>query len=148
MAKRSTKSLILENDKLSELCEPFNQNFAYYVLAEKLEVALIVIFSDGDIGTSNPEKIKIYEKELPNRLADFLRHKEGEVEQTACQNLIDLLYELIGYTIRTIHPPYHGLDPAVVENLMKSHTFVDNKQNGDSHKKQITWTVISTTLRT
>lgn len=141
MGKPSTKSLISGVSHLSKLRFPYSENYPYYKLADRLQVSLETILSQVDIPTTSKEKIQIGEKRLPRDVKSYLRHKNGEVDQTACQNLLDLLYELMEYTAKG-NAPYRQLDQTVIEDLKATHKYVGDAEQEKVPPKLIQWRVV------
>lgn len=142
MAKSSTKMLILSNGQLSKLPPLFRENYAYYFLAEKLRKFLEKYCFQNGVSHQKNGIIIISEKALPGDIDHYLNHLKGKVEQTSCQNLIDLLFELIGYTSKKNTAPYKALDHIIVERLKGSHQYVSGSTDGETLQKLLKWGVV------
>lgn len=142
MVEKFTKTLISNNLHLSNLDPPFRENFAYFLLAERLGDNLNSRCFQSEKYVQNSGKIVILEKSLPRDLSSYFKHNQGEVDRPSCLNLIDLLYELIGYSPRSEKTPVEWLNDKAIEELKKTHKYVSENERGESLTKEIRWEVM------
>ena len=108
--------LILANSHLSKLANPFRSYYAYYMLAEKLQLKLEEFFKAGNSGF-----LKKISNQLPNKASAYICHKSENVKNDSTINLKSLMLGFLGLKpVRSKleeiqRPDFGGLDWKILD---------------------------------
>gem|GEM_PF-6061655 len=108
--------LISANSHLSNPTNPFGSYYAYYLLAEKLQLKLEEFFNSG-----NNSFLKEISSQLPNEASAYICHKSEYVKNDATINLKSLMLGFLGIKVSRSkieeieRPSFGGLDWEIMD---------------------------------
>jgi hypothetical protein len=108
--------LLSANSHLSKLEDPFGSYYAYYMLAEKLQIKLEEFFN-----SNNNSFVEEISNQLPTDASAYICHKSERVKNESTINLKSLMLGFLGRKLRNSkleeiqRPAFEGLDWEILD---------------------------------